>query len=114
MSRYRSRRESVAFTVVGLPDKAVGESRLSVCARRWFPPGSPLPSKRITVNLGAPADLPKEGSHYDLADQRSVSWPRSGRFRSMRWRVSTVLGELALDGSLTPGRRRVAGGDGSA
>jgi magnesium chelatase family protein len=53
-----------AFTIVGLADKAVGESRERVRAA-LSAIGLGLPPKRITVNL-APADLPKEGSHYDL------------------------------------------------
>lgn len=53
-----------AFVVVGLPDKAVGESRERVRAA-IAAIGLSLPPKRITVNL-SPADLPKEGSHYDL------------------------------------------------
>lgn len=53
-----------AFTVVGLPDRAVAESRERVRAA-LSSVGLALPPKRITVNL-APADLPKEGSHYDL------------------------------------------------
>ena len=53
-----------AFAVVGLPDKAVAEAA-SGCARRWRALGLALPPKRITVNL-APADLAKEGSHFDL------------------------------------------------
>ena len=52
------------FLVVGLPDKAVGESRERVRAA-IAAIGLALPPKRITVNL-SPADLPKEGSHYDL------------------------------------------------
>ena len=50
--------------IVGLPDKAVAESRERVRAA-LIASGLALPAKRITVNL-APADLPKEGSHYDL------------------------------------------------
>ena len=50
---------NVAFMVVGLPDKAVGESRERVRAA-LIASGLALPAKRITVNL-APADLPKEG-----------------------------------------------------
>ena len=50
----------VCFTLVGLPDKAVAESRERVRAA-LFALGLALPAKRITVNL-APADLPKEGS----------------------------------------------------
>src|SRR5690606_41221605 len=53
-----------AFTIVGLPDKAVGESRERVRAA-LHALGIALPPKRLTVNL-APADLAKEGSHYDL------------------------------------------------
>jgi magnesium chelatase family protein len=53
-----------AFTIVGLADKAVAESRERVRGA-LNAIGLALPPKRITVNL-APADLPKEGSHYDL------------------------------------------------
>ena len=52
------------FIIVGLPDKAVGESRERVRAA-LAAIGLALPPKRITINL-SPADLPKEGSHYDL------------------------------------------------
>jgi Subunit ChlI of Mg-chelatase len=52
------------FNIVGLADKAVAESRERVRAA-LAAIGLALPFKRITVNL-APADLPKEGSHYDL------------------------------------------------
>jgi magnesium chelatase family protein len=55
---------AVAFTIVGLGDKAVAESRERVRSA-LVASGLALPAKRITVNL-APADLPKEGSHYDL------------------------------------------------
>ena len=54
----------LAFTVVGLPDKAVAESRERVRGALGAI-GLALPPKRITVNL-APADMPKEGSHYVL------------------------------------------------
>ncbi len=54
----------VGFTVVGLPDKAVAESRERVRAA-ISALGLALRPKRITINL-SPADLPKEGSHYDL------------------------------------------------
>jgi magnesium chelatase family protein len=53
-----------AFAIVGLPDKAVAESKERVRAA-LSAIGLGLPPKRITVNL-APADLPKEGSHFDL------------------------------------------------
>ena len=53
-----------AFTVVGLPDKSVAESRERVRAA-LSAIGLALPYDRITINL-SPADLPKEGSHYDV------------------------------------------------
>ena len=53
-----------AFNVVGLGDKAVSEARERVRSA-LIASGLALPARRITVNL-APADLPKEGSHYDL------------------------------------------------
>src|SRR5262249_7121641 len=53
-----------AFTLVGLPDKTVGESRERIRAA-LAAMGLALPPRRITVNL-SPADLAKEGSHYDL------------------------------------------------
>lgn len=53
-----------AFTVVGLPDKSIAESRERVRAA-LSAIGLALPYDRITINL-APADLPKEGSHYDV------------------------------------------------
>lgn len=56
--------EQSSFTIVGLADKAVAESRERV--RGAFAGiGLALPPKRIIVNM-APADLPKEGSHFDL------------------------------------------------
>src|ERR1700748_3848231 len=53
-----------AFQVVGLADRAVSEARERVRSA-LIASGLALPARRITVNL-APADLPKEGSHYDL------------------------------------------------
>ena len=62
-----------AFTIVGLPDKAVAESRERV-RNALHAVGLGLPFNRIPVNL-APADLPKEGSHFDLAIvQRSLHY----------------------------------------
>jgi magnesium chelatase family protein len=88
----------VAFNVVGLPDKAVGESRERVRAA-LNAVGLALPARRITVNL-APADLPKEGSHYDLPIALSLLaamgvLPADGLARY------AVIGELSLDGSIT-------------
>ena len=53
-----------AFSIVGLPDKAVSEARDRV-RTALTSMAIALPSKRITINL-SPADLPKEGSHFDL------------------------------------------------
>jgi magnesium chelatase family protein len=88
-----------AFTVVGLPDKAVAESRERVRAA-LHALGLALPPKRITVNL-APADLAKEGSHFDLpiALGLLVAMEILPADEVMGY---MALGELALDGSLTP------------
>ena len=87
-----------AFTVVGLPDKAVAESRERVRAA-LAALGLALPSRRITVNL-APADVAKEGSHFDLPI--ALGLLAAMEVLPADELVSyTVLGELALDGSLT-------------
>jgi magnesium chelatase family protein len=88
-----------AFTIVGLPDKAVGESRERIRAA-LHAIGLALPAKRITVNL-APADMPKEGSHYDLPIALALLTSLgvvAADFASRH----VVIGELALDGSLGP------------
>jgi magnesium chelatase family protein len=86
-----------AFTVVGLPDKAVGESRERVRAALTAM-GLALPAKRITVNL-APADLLKEGSHFDLPIALGLL-AAMGVLPSEELERFVALGELALDGSL--------------
>jgi len=93
---------NVVFTLVGLGDKAVGESRERVRAA-LNASGLALPAKRITVNL-APADLPKEGSHYDLPIALGIM-AAIGAIPPDALAGMTVLGELALDGSIS----RVAG-----
>ncbi len=87
------------FNLVGLPDKAVGESRERVRSA-LYALGLALPPKRITVNL-APADVLKEGSHFDLpvalallAAMEVLPDEELARY--------IALGELALDGALTP------------
>jgi magnesium chelatase family protein len=65
------------FLIVGLPDKAVSEARERV--RAALVAGLALPARRIIVNL-APADVPKEGSHYDLPIALGLMG-RSARFR---------------------------------
>ena len=84
--------------IVGLADKAVGESRERVRSA-LIASGLALPAKRITVNL-APADLPKEGSHYDLPIALCVM-SAIGAIPADALAGFTVLGELALDGSIT-------------
>ncbi|EFO32219.1 putative Mg chelatase family protein [Roseibium sp. TrichSKD4] len=89
----------VAFTIVGLPDKAVGESRERVRGA-LHASGLALPAKRVTVNL-APADLPKEGSHYDLPIALGVM-AAIGAIPADQLSQYVVLGELGLDGDLAP------------
>ncbi|MBV8567404.1 MAG: YifB family Mg chelatase-like AAA ATPase [Methylobacteriaceae bacterium] len=88
----------VVFTVVGLADKAVAESRERVRSALTAS-GLALPARRITVNL-APADLPKEGSHYDLPIALGVM-AAIGALPTDALAGYTILGELALDGSIT-------------
>lgn len=88
-----------AFTIVGLADKAVAESRERVRAA-LMASGLSLPPKRITVNL-APADLPKEGSHYDLPIALGLMGA-IGAVPSDMLGGHVVIGELALDGRLAP------------
>jgi magnesium chelatase family protein len=85
------------FTIVGLPDKAVAESRERVRGA-LNAIGLALPPKRITVNL-APADQPKEGSHYDLPIALGLM-AATGAVAHDAIEAYCVLGELALDGSI--------------
>lgn len=91
-----------AFTVVGLPDKAVAESRERVRAA-LHALGLSLPAKRLTVNL-APADLAKEGSHYDLPIALGLLAAME-ILPADELRDYVVLGELSLDAGI----RAVAG-----
>ncbi|MGY4283283.1 hypothetical protein ACVWXO_002503 [Bradyrhizobium sp. LM2.7] len=84
-----------AFAIVGLPDKAVSEARERVRAALIA-----LPARRIIVNL-APADLPKEGSHYDLPIALGLM-AAIGAIPPDALTGFTVLGELGLDGSIAP------------
>ncbi|WP_310540606.1 YifB family Mg chelatase-like AAA ATPase [Phenylobacterium sp.] len=86
-----------AFIVVGLGDKAVGESRERVRAA-FSGLGLALPGKRIIVNL-APADLPKEGSHYDLPIALAVM-AAMGVIPPDRLTEWAAMGELSLDGRI--------------
>src|SRR5579863_6297373 len=87
-----------AFAVVGLPDKAVAESRERVRGA-LAALGLALPPRHITVNL-APADVVKEGSHFDLP----IALGLLGEMDVLpqdELLGYTALGEVALDGSLT-------------
>ncbi|MDF8333064.1 YifB family Mg chelatase-like AAA ATPase [Novosphingobium cyanobacteriorum] len=88
-----------AFRVVGLPDKAVGESRERVHSA-LAAMGLSLPPKRITVNL-SPADLPKEGSHYDLPIALALL-AAMGVVDRETISEYVAVGELALDGRIIP------------
>ncbi len=88
-----------AFSLVGLPDKAVSEARDRV-RTALSSMAIALPSKRITINL-SPADMPKEGSHFDLPIALALLAaleiiPRDAV------EGTCSLGELSLDGSLVP------------
>jgi magnesium chelatase family protein len=86
-----------AFAIVGLPDKAVAESRERVRAALTTM-GLALPPRRVTVNL-APADLAKEGSHYDLPIALALLIVM-GVLPADLVEGRLVLGELALDGGI--------------
>lgn len=87
------------FAIVGLPDKSISEARERVhsalCAI-----GLGLPPKRVTVNL-APADLPKEGGHFDLAIALGLLIEMGACPRDAADGYA-VIGELGLDGSVAP------------
>jgi magnesium chelatase family protein len=88
-----------SFTIVGLGDKAVTESRERVRAA-LAAVGLALPAKRITVNL-APADLPKEGSHYDLPIALGLL-AAMGVLPAPEMSGYLAMGEMALDGAIAP------------
>src|SRR5277367_6650680 len=88
-----------AFLVVGLPDKAVGEARERVRAALTAM-GLALPPRRVLINL-APADLLKEGSHFDLPMALAVLAAMDVLPREELGQYA-ALGELSLDGSLNP------------
>src|ERR1700749_1753184 len=87
------------FNVVGLGDKAVAESRERVRAALTAI-GLAMPFKRVTVNL-APADLPKEGSHYDLPIALGLL-AAMGVLPASELSNYVAMGELSLDAQLTP------------
>ncbi len=87
------------FLVVGLPDKAAAEGRERVHAA-LAAIGLSLPPKRITVNL-SPADLPKEGSHYDLPIALGLL-AAMGAIDRETLASYCAVGELSLDGRVAP------------
>ncbi len=87
------------FNIVGLADKAVGESRERVQSA-LAAMGLSLPPKRITINL-SPADLPKEGSHYDLPIALALL-AAMGVTDAEQLSDWVAVGELALDGRIVP------------
>jgi len=88
-----------AFHIVGLPDKTIAESKERVRAA-LSAIGFALPSKRITINL-SPADLVKEGSHFDLPIAMSLLGA-TGVIRSDLLGDYFSLGELSLRGDILP------------
>jgi magnesium chelatase family protein len=87
------------FAIVGLPDKAVSEARERVRAA-LNAMAIALPAKRVTINL-SPADLPKEGPHFDLPVALALLaaleiLPRDAVEETI------AMGELSLDGRLIP------------
>ena len=88
-----------SFVVVGLPDKAVAESRERVRAA-IAAIGLALPPKRIILNL-SPADLPKEGSHFDLPIALALLGAM-GVADAETLAGYVVVGELSLDGRIAP------------
>jgi magnesium chelatase family protein len=88
-----------AFVIVGLPDKAVAESRERV-RNALHAVGLGMPYKHVTVNL-APADLPKEGSQFDLPILLAMMVAMEA-IAPDAIASYAAIGELALDGSIRP------------
>ncbi|RYE05774.1 MAG: ATP-binding protein [Rickettsiaceae bacterium] len=88
-----------AFTIVGLADKTIAESRERVKAA-LSSIGLSLPTKKILVNL-SPADLIKEGSHFDLAIACALL-SSMGILPAAEIREYLIIGELSLDSSILP------------
>src|SRR5437588_6591734 len=86
-----------AFTIVGLTDRAIQEARERVKAAIRNA-GFDFPQRKLTVNL-APAELPKEGTAFDLAIAASVL---SCAGHHLHLTGTALLGELALDAAVRP------------
>src|SRR5438105_15958725 len=87
-----------SFSIVGLPDKAVEESKERVRAAIKNS-GAEFPPKRITVNL-APADLPKVGPSYDLPIALGILAASGQLATDVSGKI--IFGELSLDGTAKP------------
>lgn len=88
-----------AFSIVGLPEGAVKESKVRVQAALGNM-GYAIPPRKITVNL-APADLKKSGSAFDLAIALGVI-SAAGMIEPSHIKKYMIIGELGLDGSIRP------------
>ena len=88
-----------AYSTVGLPDAAVRESRERVQSAIKNS-GFVYPYQRVVINL-APANMRKEGSLYDLAIALGLL-TATEQIHSKKYETFTILGELALDGSVRP------------
>ncbi|WP_338390870.1 YifB family Mg chelatase-like AAA ATPase [Rickettsia asembonensis] len=88
-----------AFTIVGLADKTIAESKERVKAA-LSSIGLALPTKKFLINL-APADLVKEGSHFDLAIACSILTAMN-ILPELEIAEYLIIGELSLDGSILP------------
>lgn len=89
----------IGYHLVGLPDNAIKESNYRIAAALQNI-GYKLPGKKITINM-APADLRKEGSAYDLPIALGIL-TASGQLPAPQIGDYTIMGEIALDGSLRP------------
>ena len=87
------------FIIVGLPDKAIAESKERIRSAIQSI-GLQLPAKRIVINL-APADLLKEGSHFDLPIVLGIL-AVMGVIPCNKLKSYMVMGELGLDGAILP------------
>lgn len=88
-----------SFSIVGLPDKTINESKDRVKAS-ILNSGFKFPLKKIVINL-SPADLKKEGPFYDLPIALCIL-ALSGQVRHNAFQSSCFIGELSLDGKLNP------------
>lgn len=90
-----------SLQIVGMANKAIDEARERVKSAIT---NSLLefPARRITINL-APAELPKDGTHYDLPIALAIL-TSSGQFRQNELLDAVFAGELALDGAIRPVR----------